>query len=107
MTEPLVTGSDRLEPDDGVKFNNPVITVDDNFQVGVEWPNQAKPRYVQMSVELFDEWVGMMNAVRRLNDLLLNVLALEHRQHADGSPGRVPMEMSNEIDRLKELLNIP
>lgn len=104
---PQVIASDVLESDDGVLFDTPVITVDPNNQIEVQWPHPSKPAYVQMGEPLFTEWVEMMNALRRLNDLLLNVLAIEHRTHADGEPGRVPAAMLREIERLKEMLRIP
>lgn len=110
MTEPNLPGvveSDDLQPDDGVLFDTPTITVDANYQISIEWSKGRPPEYVQMSEPLFTEWVDIMNALRRLSDLLLNVVALEHREHADGSPGRVPTEMQNEINRLKETLRIP
>jgi hypothetical protein len=102
-----VVGSDELVPDDGEDFHSPLVMIDANQQIHIEWPESGKSRNIQMSTELFEEWVGMMNALRRLCDLLLNVIALEHSQHADGSPGRVPVEMRNEITRLKEILRIP
>jgi hypothetical protein len=108
MTKPPdVIATDSLEPDDGDVFDTPKIDVDANHQIHVRWPLERPPLYVQMSTPLFEEWVAMMNAARRLNDLLLNVVSLQHHEHADGSPGRVPAEMTHEIDRLKEMLRIP
>lgn len=106
MSEPGVTGTDQLMPDDGEDFHSPTVLIGKDSQITIEWPESGKSRNVQMSTELFEEWVGMLNATRRLAELLLTSIAAERRQHPDGEPGRVQPEIRQEIDHLKEMLRM-
>lgn len=88
---PPVAPSDTLHPDID-RFGLPIITVDaETLQISLTWPNDVVSPYVQMSSELFIEWVATLNAQRRLLVLLI----------ADNPSDKT------EINALKQKLTLP
>jgi hypothetical protein len=94
MADPVVTGHDEAVEDDGENFATPTIVVDQDSLIIVDWPGGKKSKNVHMATELFEEWVAMMNALRRFADLTIEVQRI---RTAGGQPSD---DMLSAISRL-------
>ncbi len=79
-----------------VRVVTPQIAVDRDRRITIEWPESGKGDAVQMSVQLFEEWVGMLNDHRRLNDLLSTRIR----------DGAISQEQAEEMSALHRVLGV-